>query len=571
MTDRKPFLLTLKAAAVALALVMTGPFADVRAEEAKSAEAASRLPQDVVTEHSLELPGRTLKFNATAGSLPITNSKGAVLAEIGYVSYTLNGMPAGQRPATFVLNGGPGAASSWLHIGSLGPWRIRMEKAAASPSAPAPLLPNAETWLDFTDLVFIDPVGTGFSQMVTDADGQDQHRERRRTGRSGSREKGGPSYFWSLDGDIATISEFIQKWTYRNDRLTSPKLYVGESYGGFRGPKIARELHSEHGIALNALILVSPVLDFASRRYSHPPLAYVGLLPSLAAAEMERHDESVTREVLKDVEEYARSDYLEDLMRGPRNAAAMDRIAAKVSEITGLSQQTVRRYAGRISGRIYSDEVNQPKGRIASLYDASITSLDPEPYARRSRYRDPFTTALNAPMTSAMLELYGSKLAYRTELPYENLSGRVNRNWIWGNSLSPPESVSELSEQLALDKRLRVLVVHGFTDLVTPYFTSELVLDQLPAFGDRPRVTSIVYPGGHMFYSRDRSRKSFREDAFNLVERIIIETNEIAPAASEPESSDEPDPPAEPAGPSALPDKPAEPAGPAEPALQSPG
>ncbi len=126
-----------------------------------------------------------------------------------------------------------------------------------------------------------------------------------------------------------------------------------------------------------------------------------------------------------------------------------------------------------------------------------------------------------------MLQLYTSKLNYRTDRSYEDLSGRVNRKWIWGNSPTPPESVSELREILALDERLRVLVAHGFTDLVTPYFASELVLDQLPAYGDRQRVTSIVYPGGHMFYSRDGSRKAFREDAFNLVERIIVEANAI--------------------------------------------
>jgi len=528
MADRKSFVSILRAVAVAVTVVVAGSVPATLAQEAKPTEVSTRLPPDVVTEHVLELPDRTLRFKATAGSIPITNSKGKVLAEMGYISYTLDGMRAGQRPVTFVLNGGPGASSAWLHIGSLGPWRIDMEKAASSPSAPVPLLPNAETWLDFTDLVFIDPVGTGFSQMVAEgSDASEEDRDRRRTGRSGSREDGGPSYFWSLEGDIESISEFIQKWVYKNDRLTSPKLFVGESYGGFRGPKIAHSLQTERGIALNALILVSPVLDFASRRHSYPPLAYVGLLPSLAAAEMERHGKEITREALRDVEEYARGDYLRDLMRGPRDRAAMDRIASKVAEITGLPEETVRRYGGRISGSIYSDEVNRPKGRIASLYDASITALDPEPHAQRARYRDPFTTALKAPLTSAMLQLYTSKLNYRTDRSYEDLSGRVNRNWIWGNSPTPPESVSELREILALDERLRVLVVHGFTDLVTPYFASELVLDQLPAYGDRQRVTSIVYPGGHMFYSRDGSRKAFREDAFNLVERIIVEANAI--------------------------------------------
>lgn len=527
MADRNPILSMLRAAAVALVLVWVGPSFELRAQEAKTSESSSRLPPDVVTEHSLELPGRTLRFKATAGSIPITNSKGKVLAEIGYVAYTLDGMPAAQRPVTFALNGGPGSASAWLHIGSLGPWRIKMEEAAASPSAPAPLLPNAETWLDFTDLVFIDPVGTGYSKIVSDAPVEDdaEAKKRRREGREGSKEEGGPSYFYSISGDIASISEVIQKWIYKNERLASPKLLVGESYAGFRGPKIARELQSEHGIALNALVLVSPVLDFSARRSTNPPVAYVSLLPSLAAAEMERRNEEVSRDRLRSVEEYARGDYLKDLMRGPRDSAALDRVVTRVAEITGLPEATVRRHGGRITGRIYSDEVNRPNGKIASLYDASITGLDPDPMSARGHYRDPFTTALNAPMTSAMLELYGSKLNYRTERPYVKLNGEVNRSWIWGNSPTPPEAVTDLRESLAIDQRMRVLVVHGYTDLVTPYFASELVLDQLPAFGEGQRVTSIVYPGGHMFYSRDGSRKDFREDAFNLVERIIVELN----------------------------------------------
>ena len=527
MARRNPFLLFLRAAAAFLVLAISVPDVELRAQDAPKTEISARLPQEVVTEHVVELPDRTLRFNATAGAIPITNTKGEVLAEIGYIAYTIPGMAAGQRPVTFALNGGPGSASAWLQIGTLGPWRIDMEAAAASPSAPAPLLPNAETWLDFTDIVFIDPVGTGYSKIVSDgagkADAEDQ--KRRRQGRAGSREEGGPSYFWSVSGDIDSISEFIQKWVTKNDRLTSPKLLVGESYGGFRGPKIARKLFSDHGIALSALVLVSPVLDFGVRRDTNPPLAYVALLPSLAAAEMERRGEEISRDRLAQVEEYARGDYLEDLMRGPRDAAAMQRVVSRVAEITGLSDETVKRRGGRISGRTYSDEINRPNGKVASMYDASIKGLDPDPASSRRHYKDPFTTALNAPMTTAMLELYGSKLNYRTDRSYIKINGEVNRSWIWGNSLEPPESVSELMEALALDQHLRVIVMHGYTDLVTPYFASELVLDQLPAYGERQRVSNIVYPGGHMFYSRDSSRKALREDGFNLVERIIIEAN----------------------------------------------
>ena len=249
MADRKSFVSILRAVAVAVTVVVAGSAPATLAQEARPAEVSTRLPPDVVTEHVLELPDRTLRFKATAGSIPITNSKGKVLAEMGYISYTLDGMRAGQRPVTFVLNGGPGASSAWLHIGSLGPWRIDMEKAAASPSAPVPLLPNAETWLDFTDLVFIDPVGTGFSQMVPKdltpakrieiAGGQ----VAQVAARTAARPTSGRS------GDIRSISEFIRSGSYKNDRLASPKLFVGESYGGFRGENRSQS-QTERGITL---------------------------------------------------------------------------------------------------------------------------------------------------------------------------------------------------------------------------------------------------------------------------------------------------------------------------------
>lgn len=537
MISRSRDVSALRSIIAAMSLLAVAGFGilPLAAQEAQTQDLSQRLPPDTVTQHALDLPDRKLEFSATAGTIPIANSKGQKLAEIGFVAYTLNDTIAERRPVTFALNGGPGSASAWLHIGTLGPWRIRMEEAAASPSAPAPLIPNIETWLDFTDLVFIDPVGTGFSQITPPSSRSDdkgaEERTRRRGGREGNREEGGGSYFWSIGGDVESISEVMHKWLKNAGRLNSPKLLVGESYGGFRGPRIARTLESKHGVALNALVLVSPVLDFAGRRGSYPPMTYVALLPSLAAAEMERKGEDLDLTRLREVEEYARTDYLEDLMRGPRNPDAVSRIVTRVSEITGLREETVKRYGGRISGRTYDRAVNRPKGKVASMYDASIRSLDPEPYSSGSRYRDPFTSALNAPMTTVMLRLYGDKLNYRTDRPYVKMSSEVNRSWIWGNSPSSPEAVSDLREALALDPHLRVLVVHGYTDLVTPYFASEMILDQLPTLGDGQRVRSKVYPGGHMFYSRDTSRKAFREDAFNLVERIVIESNAVKPPA----------------------------------------
>jgi carboxypeptidase C (cathepsin A) len=268
-------------------------------------------------------------------------------------------------------------------------------------------------------------------------------------------------------------------------------------------------------------VLVSPVLDFAGRRGGRKLTSYVTLLPSLAAAALERRGQTPTREALAAAENYARVEYLPDLMRGPRDKAAVDRIVAKVADLTGLPKPIVRRYGGRIDGHTYNREANRPHGKVASMYDASITDIDPDASPPNPRRGDPFLSALNAPLTGAMLDLYEAKLNWRPDGRYLKSNWEANRNWIWGNSPVPPESVTELKSMLALDSRLRVLVAHGFTDFVTPYLASELILDQIPDYGGEERLASAVYPGGHMFYSRDASRRAFREDALKLLERSV--------------------------------------------------
>lgn len=479
------------------------------------------LPPDQTTQHTLELPGRTLKFSATAGSLALSNAGGRLIGEMAYIAYRMDGADPATRSVTFAFNGGPGSASAWLHLGVLGPWRLALEPAAAAPSAPNVLVPNQETWLDFTDLVLIDPIGTGYSRAAQSAAGGPGGAggEPQGGGRAGgaSREEGGARYFWSVSGDVESISDFIQTWLIKSGRVQSPKFMVGESYGGFRGPRIAALLQSRFGIELAGLVLVSPVLDFANRRGSHMPMMPVNLLPSLAASAAERKGQVPTRASQQGVESYARGEYLADLMRGPRDKAAVDRIVARVTELVGLPETVVRRYGGRIDAFSYNREVNRPAGRIASLYDASVTGYDSDPTAANSRFNDPFSAALNAPLTSAMLGLYAQKLKWQPDGHYQTTNMDANRQWVWGNSPNSPESVSDLRAILALDPRLRVVVAHGFTDLVTPYFADALILEQLPAYGDPGRLTLMTYPGGHMFYSREASRQAFRADVLRMV------------------------------------------------------
>lgn len=469
-------------------------------EQAKPATAsAARLPADSTSEHTLDLPGRALKFKAVAGSIPILNEERETQAEIAYVHYE---RPEGvrTRPVTFVFNGGPGSASAWLQLGALGPWRLPLENL--SPSTPPNLVANAETWLDFTDLVFIDPAGAGYSRVYAKGDARKR--------------------LWSVDGDAESLAVFIRKWTEKNSRETAPKFMAGESYGGFRAPKILRALRGQ-GLGVAGLVLISPVLDFGWRS-GQSPLAVVSRLPSMAAARLEA-DAPFNREALRDVERYAASDYLVDLMRGARDRDALERISAKVAGFTGLDLALVRKLGGRVDSGTFLRERERDKGRVGSSYDATVTTLDPNPSAANSHADDAFTGAVSAPLTTAIVDLYRRVLKWNVEGERYNLLSRdANSNWDWGSGRASQDVVGDLRNALAIDPRLRVLIAHGAADLVTPYFENQLLINQFPTYDAPDRLSLSVFGGGHMFYSRDASRKAFR----NEVERLYRAVQENA-------------------------------------------
>ncbi|HEX8665896.1 MAG TPA: peptidase S10 [Beijerinckiaceae bacterium] len=464
--------------------------------------AERKLPPDSVTQHVLELPGRTLRFAATAGSLPLVDPNGGLQAEIGVTSYVLQGADAATRPVTFALNGGPGASSAYLHLLVLGPWRLPLDGPTISPSAPASLVPNAETWLDFTDLVFVDPVDTGYSRATGSGD---EVRDR----------------YFSIDGDVGTLSAVIARWLRQNNRLASPKFLIGESYGGFRAPRIAHGLQKDGGVGLNGIVMLSPVLDFGwFSQPRHAPWVHPVRLPSYVAAAREGKA-PLTRDTLRETEAYAAGDYLVDLTRGLQDKEAVERVVSKVQALTGLDPEVVRRQAGRLEMGTVQRELARERGRIVSAYDAGVSGFDPDPTAYRSDHDDPGLTAMTAPLTSAMVTHLWQTLNWKVpDQRYNLLNGSVNGSWRWGRGRGSPESFSALRQALALDGSLQALVVHGFTDLVTPYFASELLLRQLPPnLAERARLA--VYPGGHMFYTRDASRAAFRADAEKMIRAAL--------------------------------------------------
>ncbi|NOJ41540.1 S10 family peptidase [Bradyrhizobium australiense] len=457
------------------------------------------LPPDSTTKQTLELPGRTLRFIATAGSIRVFDDKGEPQADITYTSYQLDGTDRATRPVTFLFNGGPGSSSAWLQFGSAGPWRLPIDAETVTPSASPEVRPNAETWLDFTDLVFIDPVSTGYSRFV--ATGENVRKR-----------------FYSVDGDASSIALVIRRWLEKHERLSSPKYVAGESYGGIRGPKVVRNLQMQQGVGVKGLILVSPLFDYRESRDTSL-LRYVATLPSYVAVAREAKGEgrgAVKRADFTDVEAYARGEFLADLIKGEADKEATNRLADKVAALTGIDQAVSRRLAGRFGISEFRREFDRKSGKVTGGYDASARGLDPYPDSDGHRFGDPSGDALAAPLASAAVDVLTRKLNWRPDGSYELLNRAVRPGWNFGNG-TPPESLSELRQILATDPKMNVLVGHGLFDLVTPYFGSKLALDQLPPFASAPRIKLVVYPGGHMFYSRDASRQAFRAEVETMI------------------------------------------------------
>ena len=285
---------------------------------------------------------------------------------------------APNRPVTFAFNGGPGASSVYLNFGAIGPKHVRAGNEGDSPSDPATLMDNPGTWLDFTDLVFIDPIGTGFSRsLVPEADAK--------------------KLFYSTVPDIDYLSRVVYDWLVTNDRLGSRKYLVGESYGGFRGPRITHYLQSQLGVAMNGVVLVSPYLNPTIEDNGDvSPIPWMVTLPSITAAHLERENK-LTPQAMADVIAYTEGEYATDLIHGRTDPEATPRIIKKVTEMTGLDPEFVKRSGGRLETGAYLREVHRDEGKIGSVYDSNVTSFDPFPYSPDQRLNDPLLETIIAP------------------------------------------------------------------------------------------------------------------------------------------------------------------------------
>jgi carboxypeptidase C (cathepsin A) len=460
--------------------------------EAGKGEEALKLPPfpaDKTVKQSMQIGGKTVSYDATVGSLPVLDEKGKTIADIMFVAYTV---PGANRPITFALNGGPGASSVYLNLGALGPKRVQFGAEGNSPSDPATPFDNQGSWLDFTDLVFIDPVGTGFSRArISDDEAKKK--------------------FYTTSTDIEYLSRIIYDWLVKNDRLMSRKYLVGESYGGFRGPRITHYLQTRLGVAMNGMVLVSPYLDTsADDNGDLSPLPWMLTLPSISAANLERQNK-LTDATMAQVIEYTRSDYVTDILKGRSDPQAVDRIVKRVTELSGLDPAFVRRSGGRLETQAYLREVYRNEGKLGSRYDSNVTEWDPFPFAPNQRTNDPLLDSIIAPTTTAMVDFITHTVGWKYAGRYYALSYDVGRLWDGGDE-GRRGSVQELRQTVAIDPKLQVLIVHGWGDLSCPFMASRLIVDQMPIMGDTGRVQVKQYPGGHMFYSRGASQTALRSD-----------------------------------------------------------
>jgi carboxypeptidase C (cathepsin A) len=481
-------------AGVYLLLVLFGA-GNARADEASDGQ----LPARVATHHSIALQNRKIDYETVAETLPVTDAKGAITASIFTVSYLVDAENAGDRPVSFVFNGGPGAASVFLHLGALGPQILETPASGAVPSPPLHVIANQATWLGFTDLVFIDPVGTGFSRGKGKEDNPDKP-------------------FWDVHADIVSLDSVIRLWLTRHQRWTAPIYLVGESYGGFRAAAMAQSLPHDVDVIVKGLVLISPALDLSALRQSERDLlAAAFILPSYAATAA-AYIQPPSPNRITEAERFALSDYLVGLAALQGQPPPGDPFIARVAEIAGIPGEITGRYRGRIPRHVFTREIRRKEGEVISLYDSMVAR--PGGPEDGEGAADPVLQPAVAAYGTAFNAYLADELGVHTDLPYRVLPRDISQQWNWqGERQHGTDGLAMASlEKTMIDHPdTKVLIVNGRYDLVTPYFASRWLVDQLEVPASvRAGIRLRVYDGGHMVYMRPQARLLLAHDAAEL-------------------------------------------------------
>jgi carboxypeptidase C (cathepsin A) len=455
----------------------------------------------------------SVRYTATARWI-LLRKKEKPAAEVFSVSYIAEG--DGERPVTFVFNGGPGASSAFLHMGAVGPLRVAFPADGTLPQMPPRLVSNEDSWLAFTDLVFVDPVGTGFSRVVQD-EGKNGEASKKQDDEDGKEKE-----YFGYKRDLESLCEFMGRWLSAHRRWGSPVFIAGESYGGYRVGRLVKILQEMTGIGLNGAVLISPALELGPLAPTdYDVVGWVDLLPTMALAAL-HHGRSRAfavgtspADALKEAEEFATGDYATVLTRGSSMPEdERNRIYGRLADLIGLPAELVARAEGRVTNRVFARELLRDERKVVGLYDATITATDPFPDREPFEGPDPTLAGVSPAFTTAINQQLRSEIGVETDREYTLLSFEVNEAWrndAPEHFFTPPVGATDdFRYGMLLNPHLKAFITHGRYDLVTPFHATDRLRNLMRLDPDMAgRLTVRHFDGGHMFYAWESSRREF--------------------------------------------------------------
>lgn len=458
--------------------------------------------------HSMLINNRTLNYKSTAGFMHMSNEAGKDKAQFYFTAYTLNNVTnTKDRPVTFIFNGGPGSASVWLHMGGLGPRMIKMTDAGEATKPPYEIINNPDSWLDKSDLVFIDPIETGYSRP---AEGEDKKQ------------------FLGYVEDIASVGDFIRAYVSEFKRWNSPKFLSGESYGTTRSAGLAGYLQDRYGLYLNGIIMISAVTNFGTLNFSRGhDLPYIMYLPTYAAIAA-FHDVLPTKvtdldRFMEEVRQYAKGEYASMLMKGDQlSAEDKAKLADKLHQYTGLSKEYLGNSHFRIQISRFVKELLRDKQQTVGRLDGRILGLDYDHAGEGYEFDPSYSKAIYGPYSMAINDYISRELGFQTNLAYEILTGRV-RPWNYSNVQNEYLNNSE-TLRLAIHKNpyLKVLFINGYYDLATPFFATEYTVNHMMLAPElKNNISMKYYESGHMVYIHKPSLYKMTKDVREFYDEVL--------------------------------------------------